>query len=496
MTAERHAPPAALVVMGASGDLTARKLMPAIARLHAGGFLPNGFALVGSARTEMTDEQFQQKVLEEAPDGGDGWADVVKRFRYVTGEYHSTFTYMALGEVLRDLDQNENTGGNRVFYLATLPAVFPTIVEHLGSSGLNRPSGDGTFSRVVIEKPYGRDLRSAEELDKTVHAAFDESSVYRIDHYLGKETVQNVLALRFANAIFEPIWNRRYIDNVQITVAETLGVGHRAGFYETAGALRDIVQNHVMQVLTLVAMEPPARIKPEEIRDEKVKVLKAIDAMSPDEVPLRTVRAQYTKGTVDGEKAVGYCEEEDVPDDSTTETYVAAKLMVDNWRWAGVPFYLRTGKRLAAHATEIAMEFKGVPHLPFMATNARELGPNVMVVRVQPDEGVTLRFGAKVPGQEFRVRSVDMDFSYDETFKEPSPEAYERLLLDAMIGDPTLFIRADEVRQAWRICDPILAAWADDKSPLARYKAGSWGPKDAEKLLGRDDNAWHTPCTG
>jgi glucose-6-phosphate 1-dehydrogenase len=490
----RVAPPAALVVMGASGDLTARKLFPAIAELHAGGYLPHGFVVIGTARTEMTDEQFRTHLLESTPNSAPGWRDVVARSRYVTGEYKSPLTYIALGEVLREVDQTCATGGNRIFYLATSPEVFPTIVERLGSSGLNHPTGDGTFVRVVIEKPYGHDLASAQALDRTVHNSFDEEHVYRIDHYLGKETVQNVLALRFANAIFEPIWNRRYIDNVQITVAETLGVGHRAGFYEHAGALRDIVQNHVMQVLTLVAMEPPARIKPEEIRDEKVKVLRAIDVMDEDDVDSFTVRAQYKAGTIAGEKVIGYCSEDAVAKDSTTETYVAAKFMVDNWRWAGVPFYVRTGKRLHAHTTEIALQFKGVPHLPFMATEARDLGPNLLVVRVQPDDGITLRFGAKVPGQDFRVRSVDMDFTYAETFTEESPDAYERLLLDALVGDPTLFIRADEVRNAWRICDPILDAWASDRSPLAHYKAGAWGPKEADRLLSREGRAWHTPC--
>ncbi len=481
----KQAPPAALVVFGASGDLTARKLIPALTELHRSGLLPDGFALVGTARTPMSDADFQALVLDASPDVDEAWRAVVARFRYVSGEYHETETYNALGRVLEELDAQHGTAGNRLFYLATLPTLVGTIADQLGAAGLNRPGPAGAFARLVVEKPYGRDLASALALDDTVHRAFDESSVYRIDHYLGKETVQNMLALRFANAIFEPIWNRRYIDNVQITVAETLGVGHRAGFYETAGALRDIVQNHVLQVLAVTAMEPPAQIRPEEIRDEKVKVLKAIKEMSVREIAQNTVRGQYA----------GYCQEPDVAENSQTETFVALRLMIDNWRWNGVPFYLRTGKQLKVRATEIAMEFREIPHLPFMPTDAKDLRPNVLVVRVQPNEGITLRFGAKVPGPEFTVRSVNMDFTYEEEFKEAPPEAYERLLFDALAGDPTLFIRSDEVREAWRVCDPILDAWSNGPAPEP-YEAGTWGPPSADALVGLDANTWHVPTCG
>jgi glucose-6-phosphate 1-dehydrogenase len=331
-----------------------------------------------------------------------------------------------------------------------------------------------------------------------MHAVFREDQVYRIDHYLGKETVQNVLALRFANAIFEPIWNRQYVDSVQITVAESLGVGHRGGFYETAGALRDIVQNHVLQVLSLTLMEPPATIDAKGIRDEKVKALRAIDIMDTDEVFRHVVRAQYQAGTIrlegGGEEVVpGYCQEEDVAPGSTVETYVAMRLCADNWRWAGVPIYVRTGKRLPKRVTEVAMQFGSVPHLPFAASQARGLHRNEMVLRIQPDEGITLRFGAKVPGQAFEVRSVSMDFSYRTAFTEESPDGYERLLLDAMVGDPTLFIRTDEVEQAWRIVDPLLDAWQRPDAPLAKYAAGTWGPPEADELLARDGRHWRTP---
>ncbi|MDQ3978626.1 MAG: glucose-6-phosphate dehydrogenase, partial [Actinomycetota bacterium] len=396
-------------------------------------------------------------------------------------------------DILEELDRERGTSGNRLYYLATPPATFPLIVSKLAEAGLNKPHRDDAFVRIVVEKPYGHDEPSAAALDACMHAAFDESQVYRIDHYLGKETVQNVIALRFANAIFEPIWNRRYVDHVQITVSESLGVGHRGTFYEEAGALRDIVQNHVMQVLSLTLMEPPATFDPNAIRDEKVKALRAVDVFSPEEVRSDVVRGQYVRGWVEGDEVPGYRDEEGVHPHSLRETYVAMAIHVDNWRWAGVPFYVRTGKRLPKRVTEVAMEFKGVPHLPFAAAQAEGLEPDALVVRIQPDEGVTLRFGAKVPGQAFRVRSVSMDFFYGAAFLEETPEAYERLLLDALVGDATLFIRSDEVAQAWRICDPILRAWEEGDVPLARYEAGTWGPAEADALLERDGRRWRRP---
>ena len=490
---ERRAPPCVLVVFGASGDLASRKLLPAIEQLARHRRLPANFAVVGVARTEMTDEQFQQLCIEAVPDAGPAWKGLVAGFRYVTGEYSRGETFDTLAEVLADVDRDRNTAGNRVYYLATIPAVFASVADALAHHSLNKPAGEGSFVRVVVEKPFGRDLESARSLDAELHQAFDEEQIYRIDHYLGKETVQNVLALRFANAIFEPIWNRRYVEHVQITVAESLGVGHRGGFYETAGALRDIVQNHVLQVLALTLLEPPATVDAQGIRDEKVKALRAVKVLTPAEVPFYVVRGQYDRGWIEGEAVAGYREEPDVDRASQTETYVAVRFDVDNWRWAGVPVYVRTGKRLPKRVTEVAMQFRSVPHLPFATKLSEGLMPNALVVRIQPDEGITLRFGAKVPGQEFRVRSVSMDFSYGAAFLEETPEAYERLLLDAMVGDPTLFIRTDEVEQAWRIADPLLEAFETGALPLARYPAGSWGPQEADALIERDGYAWRTP---
>jgi glucose-6-phosphate 1-dehydrogenase len=474
------------VIFGASGDLTHRKLIPAVARLARHKRLPPNFAVVGVARTPMSDEEFMHKVLG---DNGTDLPQLVDGFRYVAGGYDDPATYARLQDVLADLDRSRGTEGNRLFYLSTPPQAFPLVINGLAGAGLNREAGTA-FSRVVIEKPYGRDERSAKDLDATVHSAFDESQIFRIDHYLGKDTVQNVLALRFANAIFQPIWDRTWIDHVQITVAETLGVGTRGSFYESAGAMRDIVQNHVLQVLALALMEPPASFSAEAVRNEKVKLLQAIRLPTNRDIDDLAVRGQYTRGGSREDLMPGYREEPGVDPLSRTETYAAMRLDVDNWRWAGVPFYVRTGKRLPSRVTEVALQFQRPPHLPIRAEQLIELDADALILRIQPNEGISLRFGAKVPGHSFRVRSASMDFSYGETFREESPEAYERLLLDALIGDATLFIRSDEVEQCWRIVDPIIERWANDTSPIPTYEAASWGPADADRLIGRGGRQW------
>ncbi len=497
---ERPAPPAVFIIFGASGDLTSRKLMPAIERLALRRLLPPGFAVVGVARTEMNDDDFRERMRELVEKGGGGgaearhvWDSFVGAFRYIAGDYDDPDTFERLKDVLAELDNERGTAENRLYYLATPPSTFPTVIKGLAAHDLNRPTSDDAFVRIVIEKPFGHDLQTALDLDATVHEAFDESQVYRIDHYLGKETVQNVLALRFANAAFEPTWNRRYIDHIQITVAESIGVEHRGSFYEQAGALRDIVQNHVMQVLSMTLMEPPVTFDADGIRDEKVKALKAVEILTPEKVKQQVVRAQYARGWVGGDEVIGYREEEGVNPHSTTETYVAMKLRVDNWRWAGVPVYVRTGKRLPKRVTEVALQFKRVPHLPFAPEMVKDLEADSIVLRIQPDEGITLRFGAKVPGQAFRVRSVSMDFFYGAAFLEETPDAYERLLLDALIGDATLFIRSDEVEQAWHIVDPLLQAWEHEDVPLATYESGTWGPGEADDLMAADDRRWRRP---
>jgi glucose-6-phosphate 1-dehydrogenase len=488
------APPVALVIFGASGDLTARKILPALGQLADRGVLDDGFTVIGVARTQWSDDEFRAHVAESTPDGGPKWKALTERFKYVAGEYDHPDTFSRLKDHLDEADRIDGTAGNRIYYLATIPSVFGMVAGALKDHACTRPPEGGSFVRVVVEKPYGRDLKSAVALDEQMHAAFDESQIYRIDHYMGKETVQNVLALRFANAIFEPIWNRRYVEQVQITVAESLGVEHRGGFYETAGALRDIVQNHVMQVLALTLMESPTSTDADRIRDEKVKLLQAIDIPTPDEAVDKSVRAQYTEGFIDGEKVIGYRQEQDVSPESQTETYLALRLRVENWRWAGVPIYVRTGKRLPARVTEVVLTFRQVPFLLFDHQTSRDLRPNSLILRIQPDEGISLEFGAKVPGEKFHLRSVAMDFSYAEAFAGmEAADGYERLLHDAMVGDATLFIRSDEVQQAWRIVDPYLQAWSEPGGAMQHYPAGTWGPHLADLLVQGRGDEWRNP---
>jgi glucose-6-phosphate 1-dehydrogenase len=485
-------PGVALVVMGASGDLAHRKLYPAIGSLAARGQLPAHFALVGVARTLYDDADFRASVVASVKAVHPDAADSLERHdfvcRYVAGSFDDAATFEQLTTVLADLDEHAGTGARRVFYLSTIPQLFEAAIAGLGNAGLgSTPDHSDGFSRVVIEKPFGHDRASALRLNALVHQCFPEPAVFRIDHYLGKETVQNILALRFANAIFEPVWNRRYVDHVQITVAEPLGVEHRGSFYEQAGALRDIVQNHCMQVLALTAMEAPASFDADAVRDEKVKVLRSVKPMSAAEIGSAVVRGQYTAGTVDAEAVVGYRDEEGVSPQSQTETFVALRFEIDNWRWEGVPFYLRTGKRLAKRVTEVVLQFKPVPHLALPASAVESIEPNTMVVRIQPDEGIRLEFGAKVPGSTWSVRTVGLDFAFRQGFTEAAPEAYERLLLDVMLGDATLFIREDEVDAAWQIVSPVLEGIDGGLIPVRRYPAGTWGPTAADAILGQND---------
>jgi glucose-6-phosphate 1-dehydrogenase len=479
--------PTTMVIFGASGDLAKRKLLPAIYNLAHEGALPEQFNLIGVSRGEQSDDEFREEARKSISEFSRRDADekvldaLTERFRYVTGTFDDDSMYERLESVLGEFDDEAEIEFNRLFYLSTAPSFFPVIAEALGQHGLNK--NEGSEVRIIIEKPFGTDLESARELNRRVLACFDESQVFRIDHYLGKETVQNMLVLRFANGIFEPLWNRSYVDYVQITAAEDIGIGSRAGYYDKSGALRDLIQNHMLQLLMILSMEPPVSFSADEVRDEKVKVLHSIPAPKPDDVPNMAVRAQYEAGAAAGDEAKGYLEEEGVPDDSTTETYAAVRLMVDNWRWAGVPFYLRTGKRLARKITEIAVTLKPVPHLAFKQSGSLGVEPNQLVLTVQPNEGVSLSLVAKIPGARMAVRPVQMEFLYGTSFMSQSPEAYERLIMDTMRGDATLFARNDEVEAAWEICDPILKAWEEDDSPLPKYESGSAGPKEADDLL-------------
>jgi glucose-6-phosphate 1-dehydrogenase len=487
LTARRSPDPCVLVIFGASGDLTQRKLMPALYSLAFRRLLPEHFAVVGVSRTEMTTEEFREQMRQAVEEHSrdefrtDVWETLAEGLHYVSASFAEPDGPEPLVAALNELDEKRGTRGNRVYYLAVPPGAFDDIVTAIG-----RSRSTGGWTRLIVEKPFGHDLESGRELNDLVRTYYEESEIFRIDHYLGKETVQNMLVLRFANGIFEPIWNRQFIDHVQITVAESLGIEGRASFYEQAGAVRDVVQNHMLQLLALTAMEPPIDFEAESVRNEKVKVLRALHTPGPKHV----VRGQYGPGFIEGEAVPGYREEEGVAPDSQTEAYVAAKLFVDNWRWADTPFYVRTGKRLARRETTIAIQFKRAPHPPFEVDEAEGLRPNVLLIHIQPDEGVSLAVGAKVPGQGLSIRTVHMDFLYGGSFRVGLPEAYERLILDCLLGDATLFTRADEVEEQWAIVDAMVAPWRRDRPHFPNYAAGTWGPASADELLRRDARSW------
>jgi glucose-6-phosphate 1-dehydrogenase len=497
--ASRHrpAPPGIMVIFGASGDLTHRKLIPALFDLFLAGLLAKHFAVVGFSRSALSDDDFRRTAREgiaefastDVPDAA--WQEFSTALHYISGQFDDPASYQALRERLDQLDAERGTLGNRVFYLATPPELFSTITAQLGDAGLHHRRDDHGFTRLVVEKPFGTSLESAHLLNQQVQSVFEESQVFRIDHYLGKETVQNILAFRLANGIFEPIWNRNFVDHVQLTVAETVGVERRGGYYEQIGAFRDMVENHMLQLLSIVAMEPPVVFEAEPVRDEKLKVLKALRRIRPEQTGELTLRGQYTAGQIGGTPVSSYRGEEKVAPDSFTETFVVAKVQVDNWRWAGTPFYLRHGKRMPKRATEIAITFKRAPQMFF--PGEERLESNVIAMRIQPDEGISLRFGAKVPGPTMQLREVDMNFLYGSHFGPNAvdqSEAYERLLLDAMLGDRTLFTRADEVEQAWAWAEDILEGWSAARSNIQFYPAGTWGPEWANAFIGRDGRQW------
>ena len=491
----RIAGPCAVVLFGVTGDLARKKLMPAIYDLANRGLLPPGFSLVGFARRDWADQDFGQIVHDavrqyaRTPFREDVWKSLAEGFRFVPGTFDDDAAFDQLAATVHELEEARGTGGNLAFYLSIPPGFFAQVCQQLDRSGLATPSGDG-WRRVVIEKPFGHDLESARELNAIVGSVFPPDSVFRIDHYLGKETVQNLLALRFANQLFEPVWNAHYVDHVQITMAEDIGIGGRAGYYDGIGAARDVIQNHLLQLLALTAMEEPASFDADSLRSEKEKVLAAVRV--PRDIGRHTARGQYAAGWQGAEEVIGYLQEEGVKPGSTTETYAAVRLDIATRRWAGVPFYLRTGKRLGKRVSEIAVVFKKAPHLPFEDTATEELGQNAIVIRVQPDEGVTIRFGAKVPGAHMEVRDVTMDFGYGNAFTESSPEAYERLILDVLLGEPPLFPRHEEVELSWKILDPIEAWWAAHGTP-EQYESGGWGPSSSDEMLARDGRVWRMP---
>ena len=491
----RVAGPCAMVLFGVTGDLARKKLMPAIYDLANRGLLPPGFALVGFGRRDWSDEEFAAVVHDavrqhaRTPFREDVWRNLAEGVRFVSGAFDDAAAFTTLSDTLKQLDDQRGTGGNHAFYLSIPPKFFPVAVERLEECGLSQSVAQ-QWRRVVIEKPFGHDRASARALNDVVERVFPPDAVFRIDHYLGKETVQNLLALRFANEMFEPLWSSHHVDHVQITMAEDIGIGGRAGYYDGIGAARDVIQNHLLQLLALTAMEEPVSFAAHDLRAEKEKVLSAVRV--PADIDAHTARGQYAAGWQGSEPVIGYLEEDGIPADSVTETYAAITLEVDSRRWAGVPFYLRAGKRLGRRVTEIAVVFKKAPHLPFESTATEELGHNALVVRVQPDEGITLRFGSKVPGTAMEVRDVTMDFGYGHAFTESSPEAYERLILDVLLGDPPLFPRHEEVDLSWQILDPIIARWEASGQPEA-YRSGEWGPDSATAMLAATGRTWRRP---
>jgi glucose-6-phosphate 1-dehydrogenase len=496
---QRPAPPCVIVIFGASGDLTHRKLIPALFDLFQAGLLSKHFAVLGFSRSPLTDEDFRRSAREGLGDYASGavvsekvWEQFSGSLHYISGQFNEPDSYQQLRERLETIDAAHGTEGNRVFYLATPPELFKDITAQLGAAALHQRRKDNAFIRLVIEKPFGVDLETARDLNQSVQAVFRESQIFRIDHYLGKETVQNILAFRLANGIFEPIWNRNFVDHVQLTVAETVGVERRGGYYDQIGAFRDVIENHMLQLLSIVAMEPPVVFEAEPVRDEKLKVLKALRRIPPEQTGEFTLRGQYTAGAIGGKPVSSYRGEEKVAPDSWTETFVVLRLQIDNWRWAGTPFYLRHGKRLPTRATEIAIQFKRAPQMFFPGEEMLE--PNVLAMRIQPDEGISLRFGAKVPGPIMQLQEVDMNFLYGSSFGPVTQsDAYERLLLDAMLGDRTLFTRADEVERAWAWAEDIQEGWSDRPNNVHFYPAGTWGPAWADAFIERDGRQWRRP---